>query len=381
MIVANIMTFGRTYDTRSFEFSVKTDNLSAGSSTATQFRLPLINIDFEPFNINWGDNTSNFITGPSDQNLLHQYYIAGTYNVKCSGIVGGLIFSNSGDRLKILNISKADGLIISIDSVFNGCANMTWTALQAPKITTNSFLNLFRSCTNFNGNIGNWNTANVTNMSSMFQSATNFNQNIGNWNTLSVTIMDSMFRSATNFNQDLNDWNVQNVTNMSLMFILATNFNGNISSWDTANVTQMGAMFNSAANFNQNIGNWNTNNVTSMGQMFQNAINFNQNIGNWNTGSATTMLRMFENAPSFNQNIGSWNVSNVLTFTLFMGGKTPATFSAVNLDAIYNGWSLRSVKTPITITFGTAKYTAASSTGRAILTDAPNNWVITDGGI
>jgi hypothetical protein len=64
-----------------------------------------------------------------------------------------------------------------------------------------------------------------------------------------------------------------------------------------------------------------------------------------------------------------------------MLGKTAATFSATNLDAIYNGWSSRAVKTPVTINFGTAKYTSASTSGRAILTGAPNNWAITDGGI
>ena len=90
---------------------------------------------------------------------------------------------------------------------------------------------------------------------------------------------------------------------------------------------------------------------------------------------------MFSEAILFNQPIGSWNISNVTNFTNFMSGKTTANFSAANLDAIYNGWSSRPVKTPITISFGTAKYTAAGAAGRAILTGAPNNWVITDGGI
>jgi len=85
----------------------------------------------------------------------------------------------------------------------------------------------------------------------------------------------------------------------------------------------------------------------------------------------------------FDQNIGAWNVSLVTNFSNFMAGKTAATFSTTNLDAIYNGWSALAggVKTPINITFGTAKRTAASTAGRAILTGAPNNWVITDGGI
>jgi hypothetical protein len=67
--------------------------------------------------------------------------------------------------------------------------------------------------------------------------------------------------------------------------------------------------------------------------------------------------------------------------TTMFRGKTPTTFSTTNLDAIYNGWSSRPVKTTIVISFGTAKYTTAASSGRAILTGSPNNWVITDGGI
>ena len=126
---------------------------------------------------------------------------------------------------------------------------------------------------------------------------------------------------------------------------------------------------------------WDTSNVTSTTSMFQSATNFNQNIGSWDVSKAVTMAFMFSSATNFNQNIGSWNVSNVTNFTGFMTNKTSLNFSVTNLDAIYNGWSLRAVKTPITIDFGTAKYTSASSAGRAILTSAPNNWVITDGGI
>ena len=64
-----------------------------------------------------------------------------------------------------------------------------------------------------------------------------------------------------------------------------------------------------------------------------------------------------------------------------MIGKTPLTFSTTNLDAIYNGWSsLPSVQSGVSITFYTAKYTSASSVGRAILTGT-YGWTIIDGGI
>ena len=55
--------------------------------------------------------------------------------------------------------------------------------------------NIF-SYSNFNGDISNWNTSNVTNMDYMFYEATNFNGNIGNWNTSKVTSMEYMFCRA-----------------------------------------------------------------------------------------------------------------------------------------------------------------------------------------
>ena len=94
------------------------------------------------------------------------------------------------------------------------------------------------------------------------------------------------------------------------------------------------------------------------------------------------MAIMFFACP-FDQDIGSWDVRNVTNFSgNFMGDKTPATFSAANLDAIYNGWSaLVGLSAGESIDFGTANYTIATSqAGRDILTGAPNNWVITDGG-
>ena len=166
-----------------------------------------------------------------------------------------------------------------------------------------------------------------------------------------------------------------------------TSFNGSIISWNVGNVTNMSDMFASATVFNQNIGSWNVSSVTNMMEMFENATNFNQNIGNWNVSNVTNMQAMFAGATAFNQNIGSWNVSNVtifqepFPFSQFMNGKTPSTFSAANLDAIYNGWSSRSVRPSMQIGFGSAKYTSASQAGRNILTGSPNNWTVLDGGI
>jgi surface protein len=147
----------------------------------------------------------------------------------------------------------------------------------------------------------------------------------------------------------------------------------------------MSQVFVNCTAFNQNIGNWDLSKTTATIAMFSSATSFNNNgsssINNWNVSGVTNMIGMFENATSFNQPIGSWNVSNVTFFTGFMNGKTNLNYSSANLDLIYNGWSSRPVKPSINISFGSIKYTSGSTAGRNILTNSPNLWTITDGGI
>jgi surface protein len=176
-------------------------------------------------------------------------------------------------------------------------------------------------------------------------------------NLSSMTSLHSFFRGCTSISTilNINNWNVENISNMLGMFS-DMSFNDNISSWNVGNVTNMSSMFGSATSFNQDIGSWNVGNVTEMGGMF-------------------------DSATSFNQDIGSWDISNVINFTNFMSGKTDLNYSSANLDSIYNNWSLLSVQPNLTIDFGSIKYTLAGQAGRDVLTNAPNNWTINDGGI
>jgi surface protein len=143
----------------------------------------------------------------------------------------------------------------------------------------------------------------------------------------------------------------------------------------------MAFMFQNCISFNQPIGIWNTSSVTDMQQAFLGATSFNQPLNSWITSSVTNMSVMFQFATAFDQNIGSWDVSLVSNFNFFMFGKSFTNYSSANLDAIYNGWSLLSVQPNLTINFGTIKYTLAGQAGKNILDFAPNNWVISDGGI
>jgi surface protein len=391
----NIARFQNWYNSQSggviasvptFEFTVNTAN--AGSTSSTQFKLPLVSS--LPLNavVDWGDGTTDAITTWNQAQTTHTYSSSGIYTIKITGELSGWQFNNGGDRFKILNIASWSALNISVPNGFYGCANLTCTATDAPIITTTSLANYFTDCINFNGAIGNWDVSNVTDMSTMFwipsYDGSIFNQNIGNWNTSNVTTMLHMFYNASSFNNggssSINNWNVGNVTNMGAVFRRATAFNQPIGSWNTSKVTDMTSLFRDMT-FNQPIGSWNVSNVISMSRMFQSSTAFNQPIGSWNTSKVTNMSNMFQEATAFNQDIGTWNISSVTNFSSFMLGKTAANFSAANLDAIYNGWSSRSVSSGRTILFGTIKYTAAGQAGRNILTGSPNLWSITDGGI
>ena len=204
--------------------------------------------------------------------------------------------------------------------------------------------------------------------------------------------MLGMFTNCTNFNQPIGSWNVSKVTDMSYMFASCNKFNQNIGSWDVSKVTTMQNMFitgGAQGIFNNNdspsISGWTTSKVTNMSNMFFGQPNFNQPIGGWDVSRVTNMSGMFRLCTNFNQNIGNWNISGVTTFGLFMLNKTPSTFSAANLDSIYNGWVTKNPKTGVTITFGSAKFTAAGQASKNILTGSTLSggygWIITDGGI
>ncbi len=389
----------RSYGASAFVMTVKTDN--PGTSTSTQFTIPTAGVGYN-YSVDCNDDGVNEATGQVG-NYTCTYATAGTYTVAITGTFPRIFFANLGDRRKVLTIAQwGTGAWSSMVDAFYGCSNLTVTATDTPNLsaatslsqmfrsasalTTNAAMNtwntstitnmsgMFRGATLFNQNIGAWDTTNVTNMSAMF-SLSGFNQDISTWNTSSLTNIGSMFANATAFNKPLNTWNTSSVTTMNGIFQGATAFNQPLSSWDVSGVTDMTSVFASASAFNQDISAWDTSNVTLFTQMFNGATNFNQPIGSWNTSSATNLNSMFAGALAFNQNLAGWDVADVTTASLFLSS---ATLSVVNYDALLTSWSAQAVQTAVPFHGGASQYCAASA--RAILTSAPKNWTITDGG-
>ena len=294
--------------------------ITSGTSTANnQVQLPLNVLGTYNFFIDWGDGTQNIITSWNQPEILHTYATTGVYTITMTGLISEWSF---GDALFNLGVSDSEKML-SISS---------WGDLQFG--TTTAFQSFYQ-CTNLD----------LTFVSDL--------PNLSNTLYLDGCFSDCTTLTAINRSDE----------------------------WNTSNVISMVAMFNNCTSFNSDITTWNTSNVTDMNAMFQNAPAFNQAIGSWNVSNVTNMNSMFNNATFFNQNIGSWNISNVTSFINFMSGKTDLDYSSANLDSIYNNWSLLSVQPNLTADFGTIKYTAGASAGRLILTSAPNNWILNDGGI
>ena len=154
---------------------------------------------------------------------------------------------------------------------------------------------------------------------------------------------------------------------------------------DLTRCTDLSYCFSWCGTFNDNnvIG-WDVSNVQNMDGMFGGLPNFDQDIGSWDVSSVTNMSNMFMSATSFDQDISSWDVTSLTNATNMFGATAvgiAVTLSTANYDALLIGWAAQAVNTGVVFSGGNSKYSAgAATTARGVLTGAPNNWNITDGG-
>lgn len=212
------------------------------------------------YTVDWGDgNVEESLTS----NAMHVYADAGTYTISITGAFPAIQFGNDGDKEKIISIDQwGDIAWESFEAAFEGCANLTYTAIDNPDLSrVESMHAMFKQASMFNGHIDSWDVGTVVKMGSMFSGATAFNQALGPWDVSNVNSMSSMFSGAISFDQDIRNWDVSEVANMSSMFYLATSFNQPIRTWDVSSVWNMESMFSGAISFNQDLSTWDTANV------------------------------------------------------------------------------------------------------------------------
>ncbi len=388
-------------------------------------------------------NDSNNGTSTLDSNCNTEtitFPAEGNYRVDVSGTFP---MFRTDDRHKLLTVEQwGNNVWERMDSMFDGIDNLTAVGSDAPDLSAITDLSyLFKDATSFNSAINHWNVSNIINMSGMFAGATAFNQPLNNWNVSNVTDMGShgetscdgsnsgmfsgatsfnqdisswdvsevryfceMFSGATAFNQPLNSWNVSKAINLSGMFADATAFNQPLNSWNVSNVTDMGYMFSGATAFNQPLNNWDVSFVQIFEGMFQYATAFNQPLGSWQLADEVCVVEneqkrffvldwlfpiayactfdwvdlnnMFNGAAAFNQSIESWDVSRVDNMS---GMFSNSALSIRNYSALLTNWSASPLRPGVYLDTD-AMYCATAQAARDILSNAPNNWIITDSG-
>ena len=103
-----------------------------------------------------------------------------------------------------------------VDGDFQNFTNLTSdTAPGYPFVT--SFANFYGDCSNFDGDITNWDVSGVSLMNGTFNRASVFNQDISSWDTSSVLSMSGMFNDATAFNQNIGGWDISSVFSCTFM--------------------------------------------------------------------------------------------------------------------------------------------------------------------
>jgi surface protein len=145
----------------------------------------------------------------------------------------------------------------------------------------------------------------------------------------------------------------------------------------------MNAMFQNASSFNQPLNSWVTSSLTTTAGTFSGASSFNQPLSSWNVSSVSIAFSMFQNASAFDQDISSWDIRNMTNANNFLRN---TSLSTANYDLLLNAWAalagmVPSVQPNVPFRASPTQYTIATSgAARGVLTGAPHNWAIIDGG-
>ncbi len=351
---------------------IRVDTRESGVTPSDTFRIPA-NAPGETyrFKVDWGDGA---ITSNHTGNAEHTYLSGGVYDIKIYGKFPRFYFNNTGDRLKLLEVLDWGGIKYSADqaNAFYGCSNLTFIATDE-----NSWYNgITLGNSMFNGNSltslpTGMTLSNLTNGNSMFRD-----------NSL-TSLPDVMLLS--NLTSGNNMFNNNSLTSLPTGMTLSSLTSG-ISMFNNNSLTSLpdGMLLGNLTGGFQMFQN---NSLTSLpDSMTLSSLTNGSNMFNGNSltslpdgmtlGNLTIGTSMFQNN-SLTSAIGL-NLHKINTGVLFMNlANLPVSqYSNILVDIEANN-----PNNEVTIDFGTSEYNATGQIARNLLTSAPRDWVITDGGL
>jgi surface protein len=349
------------------------DTLATGASkTVTLAPAGTVSID-----VSWGDGTTEAYTAAG--NITHTYVNDGVYEVRISGTLTA--FADAG----AINTNQRAG-IVGVKSF--------------GRLGTTSFSHALRS-TRCGAFLPKTLPPGVTILANALRLMGNITSDITQWNTSRVTSFSSMF-NQTAINQNISAWNTRSATTMSLMFIGASG-NPSIGNWDVGNVTTFAEMFNNNGAFSQNLGGWRPSKATTMSVMFSGTAlgtaNYDALLTGWTdftgTGWRNGAITAFADAGGGQVTVttatahgyANGHVMRITDTTNYNGSYVISNVAATSFRitaafvATETGTWNATLQSNVTFGAGLNQYSAgAATTARGVLTGAPYNWTITDGG-
>jgi hypothetical protein len=150
-------------------------------------------------------------------------------------------------------------------------------------------------------------------------------------------------------------------------------------SFNTSAAFSLYKMFNGCSAFNSSINLTDTSLVTDFSSMFNGCILFNQSVS-FNTSAAEEITSMFNGCSAFNQDISDWQVTSLRYGTNFLNG---TSFTTDNYNLLLIAWAAQSpLRTGTSLGVGSVQYYGNNAiNAHNVLTNNPNNWSISDGGV
>ena len=150
----------------------------------------------------------------------------------------------------------------------------------------------------FNGDISEWNTSNVTFMSYLFANSkyTGENGDLSDWDVSKVRDMKYMFQNSI-YSGKFTKWKTSSLRYCAGMFN-NSKFDGDLSMFDTSKVTSFCSMFKYSeyTGYHGDISNWDVSNVKDMSSMFESSM-FSGDISKWKPAKYCFVANMFKHSP------------------------------------------------------------------------------------
>ena len=408
------LTVSGEHDSDYFNSQWNTSKTSTGSTNSTAVKLPIYDGGNYDFVVDWGDGSNDTITAWNQANATHNYSSAGEYNISINGTITGWRFANTGDKLKILDISNWGNLNLgNANSYFYGCSNLDITAIDTLDLTgTTSFLVFFKDCTNLASlnvsnwdisgvttmyqafydcsglvslDVSNWDTSNVQTFSAAFRGCSGLTSlDVSNWDTSSMQYLDYAFYTCSGLTElNTSNWDTSSISLFEYAFYGCTALTSlNVSDWNTVSGTTFSNTFYSCSGLTElNTSNWDTSNVTTFNSAFFGCSGLTSlNTTNWDTGSVESFYRTFISCSNITSiDTTNWDITSLTSaIQMFQG----VTLNTTNYNDLLTNFAGQAVNNAVPFHGGNSKYyEGAASSARNDTLIGIYSWTIQDGGM